>query len=228
MVFYLRDLSQFRPPARLSCAWALQVTHLLYSSTGGSGEDLSLFSSSKLPVNIWRKWLTSGPNSGRSSRSESKRGSLASLFSPDPRPLWGGLYLKKGAGPSSGCTLWCLQFHPLDLLLWQTQLQEWTQTSSQPQVVDQLSHSISSSKAAAVATALQWASLTLAMSPSAEVSLLPLLGVLLLGGWMSDWTWFLYPLQRLALFPPQVVFEGGHYLCGQFLLSSQPPWWGPW
>ena len=42
-----------------------------------------------------------------------------------------------------------------------------------------------SSKAAVVARALQWASLPLVRSLSAEVSLLPLLGVLLLGGWTS-------------------------------------------
>ena len=101
----------------VSCAHALQVTHLSYSSTRGSGEDLFLSSSSQLPTDSWRKWSTCGPNSGRASRSKSRRDSLASLSSPYPGPLWGGLYLKKGAGPSSSCTLWYLLFHPWDLLL---------------------------------------------------------------------------------------------------------------
>ena len=154
----------------ISCTQALQVTHFLYSSIRDSGEDLPPFSSSELPANSWRKWSTSSPNSSRSSRSKSKRVSLASSSSPDPGSLWGGLYLKKGAGPSSGCTLWHLQFHPWDLLLQQSQLQEWAWMSSQPWVTDQLSHSISSSKVVTVARALQWASLTLARFLSAEVS----------------------------------------------------------
>ena len=41
-------------------------------------------------------------------------------------------------------------------------------------------------------------------------------------------TRFLYALQRFALLLPQAVFEGGHYLCSQFLHPFQPPWWGPW
>ena len=57
--------------------------------------------------------------------------------------------------------------------------------SGQPWVMDLLSLSIFSSKAAAVARALQLSSLTSARSLSMEVPLLPLLGVLLLGGWMS-------------------------------------------
>ena len=48
----------------------------------------------------------------------------------------------------------------------------------------QLSHSISSSRVAAVARALQWASLISARLLSVEMSVLPLLGVLPLGGWM--------------------------------------------
>ena len=76
--------------------------------------------------------------------------------------------------------------------------------SDWPQVVDQLSHSIFSSKVAAVARALWWASLTLARFLSAAVFLLPLLGILLLGGQ----TQFLDPLQRLTLFLLQTVFKG--------------------
>ena len=48
----------------------------------------------------------------------------------------------------------------------------------------QLGLSISSSRVAAVARALQWASLALVSLLSAEVSLFPILGVLLLGGQM--------------------------------------------
>ena len=50
---------------------------------------------------------------------------------------------------------------------------------------NQLSCSISSSKVAIVPRVLWWASLTLVRPLSVEVSLLPLLGVLLLGGWRS-------------------------------------------
>ena len=99
------------------CACACQVTHLSYSSTGGSGEDLFPSSSSKLPTSSWRKQSTSGPNSGGGSRSKSRRSGLASPSSPDPGPHWGGLHSKKGAGLSSGQALWCLLLHPWDLLL---------------------------------------------------------------------------------------------------------------
>ena len=147
----------------VSCTQALQVTHLSYSSTGGSGEDLLLFSSSELPANSWRKQSTSGPNFGRSSRLTSKRGDLASSSSSDSGLLWGGLYWKKGAGSSSGHTWQCLQFCSWDLL-WQSWLWEWPPMSDLNQVVDRLSCSIFSSKAAAVARALQWASLASARS----------------------------------------------------------------
>ena len=49
----------------------------------------------------------------------------------------------------------------------------------------QLSHSISSSRVSAMASAFWWASPNLARLLSTEASLLPLPGVLLLGGWTS-------------------------------------------
>ena len=102
----------------VSCTCACQVTHLSYSSTRGSGENPFLSSSSELPADSWRKWLTSGPNSFSGSRSKSRRDGLASSSSQDPGLHWGGLYLKKGAGLPSGHTLWHLLFCPQDLLLW--------------------------------------------------------------------------------------------------------------
>ena len=167
------------------CAHACQVTHLSYLSTGGSGEDLFPSYSSKLLAGSWRKWSTSGPNFAGGSRSKSRRGSLASPSSPDPEPHQEGLYSKKGTELSSGQTLWHLLLHCWDPLLQQSWLQVWAWASGQPQVMDQLSLPIFSSKAAAVARALWWASLTSVRFLSAEVPLLPLLGVLLLGGWMS-------------------------------------------
>ena len=115
-----------------------------------------------------RKWSTSGPNSSRASRSKSRRAGSASSSSQDSGPLQGGLYSKKGVGLSSSCTQCHLLVHPWDLLLWWSWLLEWAWHSSQPWVMDQLSHSISSSKAAAVARALQWASLTLVRPLSAS------------------------------------------------------------
>ena len=53
----------------ISCACACQVTHLSYSSTRGSREDLLLSSSLELPASSLRKRSTSGPNSGSGSRS---------------------------------------------------------------------------------------------------------------------------------------------------------------
>ena len=208
------------------CACACQVTHLSYSSTGGSEEDLFLSSSSELPAGSWRKQLTSGPNSGGGSRSKSRRGSLAYSSSPDPGPHQGGLYSKKGAG-LSGQTLWCLLFHPWDLLLWQSQLQGWAQMSSLPRVMDQLSLSIFS-KVAVVARALWWASLASARSLSVEVPLPPPPGGFAPGRLDVCWTRLLQTSYWFALFLPKAVFQGEHYLGGQFLHLFQPPQWGPW
>ena len=155
------------------CTHACQVTHLSYSSTGDSGEDLFLSSSFQLPASSWRKQSTSGPNSGGGSRSKSRRGSLTSSSSPDPGLHQGGLYSKKGAGVSSSHTLWPLLFHPQDLLLWQSWLWEWAWMSSQPWVMDQLNLSVFPSKVAMVARALQWASHAFSRSLLAEVSLSP-------------------------------------------------------
>ena len=52
----------------ISCTHACQVTHVSYPSIRGSWEDLFLSSSSKLPASSWRKWSTSGSNSGSGSR----------------------------------------------------------------------------------------------------------------------------------------------------------------
>ena len=106
--------------AGISCAHAHQVTHLSYSSTRGSGEDLFPSSSSKLPASSWRKQSTSGPNCSSGSRLKSRRGSSASSSSCDPGPHQGGMYSKKGAGLSSSLALWCLLFYPQDLLFWQS------------------------------------------------------------------------------------------------------------
>ena len=104
---------------------------------------------------------------------------------PPVRPHWGGLCSGECTGLSSGKALQCLLFHPWDLLCQQLQLQEWAWASGQPLVTDWLSLSILSSKAAADARTLQWASLTSARSLSVEVSLLLLLGVLFHDVWAS-------------------------------------------
>ena len=171
---------------------------------------------------LGRKWLTSGPNSGSGSRSKSRRGSSASLSSPDPGPHWGGLYSKKGTGLSSCQTLWCLLFCPQDLLLQWSQLQEWAWTSSQPQVMDWLSLSIFSSQEAAVARALQWPSLTSARSLSAEMSLLSLLGVLLLGGWMSARPGSFKPHSSLPSFCARWSFREDTILVASFSIHFSP------
>ena len=80
------------------CNHAHQVTHLSYSSTRGSGEDLFPSSSSELPAGSWRKWSTSSPNSGSGSRLKSRRGSLASLSSLDPGPTGEGYTQRRGQG----------------------------------------------------------------------------------------------------------------------------------
>ena len=78
-----------------------------------------------------------------------------------------------------------LLFHPLDLHPQWSQLLELAQASGKLLVRGQLRCSISSSKGATIARAFQWASLASVRLLSVEVSLLPLLGVLLLRDWSS-------------------------------------------
>ena len=162
-------------------------------------------------------------NSGGASRSKSRRGDLASSSSPDPGPLWGGMYSKKGAVPSSSCTLWHLLFHPQNLLLWQSQLWKWAQMPSWPWVMDQpqllhfLPQGICSGQGPLMGFPhLSKVPLSGGVPPSTPWGFVPRrLDV--------SQTMFLYPLQRFALLLPQVVFEGGHYLCGQFLHPFPAP-----
>ena len=94
--------------------------------------------------------------------------------------------------------------------------------SSWPQVMDQLSLSIFSSKAAAVARPLQWASLTLVRSLLVEVSLLPLLGVLLLGGWMSARPGSSKPHSGLPSCCPRQSFREDTISAASFSIHSSP------
>ena len=108
------------------CAPCLPGHSPFIISTGASGEDLFLSSSSTLLVGSWRKWSTSGPNSRGGPRLKSRRGSLASSSSPDPGPHWGGAVLQRRVQDSplaKPCST-SLQCHPQDLLLWQSPLQE--------------------------------------------------------------------------------------------------------
>ena len=130
----------------------------------------------------WRKWSTSGPNSGGRPRLNSRKGSLAPLSAQTPRPHQGGLCSGEWTGLSSGKTLWHLLFCLWDLLLWQSQPWDRMWASGQPLVTDQLSLSILSSRVAAAAKPHWWASLTLVRSLLAQVFLLLLLGVLLHNG----------------------------------------------
>ena len=76
--------------------------------------------------------------------------------------------------PSSGRALLHLWLHPWDLLLGQSWLWEWWQTSSHILLVDWLSLSMHPCSVAAATRACQWASLVPANSCSSEVSCLPL------------------------------------------------------
>ena len=165
----------------MSCTKALQVTQLSKSSTGVLGRTSSYpppLSCQLAPGGNSRPWVLT-PAELQVKIQES----LFIFFRC--WTLQGGLYSKKGAGLSLGHTWWCLLFCPQDFCLQQSQLLEWVWGSNQPRVLDQLSHSISSSKVATVARAFHWASLALVRPLSAEVSLPPLLGVLLLRDWMS-------------------------------------------
>ena len=172
MVVYPRNLSQFLPPVRcVMHSGSPGSTQLSKSSTGGSGEDLFLSSSSDLPPGSCRKWLTSGPNSGRASRSKSRRTSSSSSNSGTPQGS--AVFKERGRGSPLATPSSNLLFCPWILCLWQSQLLEWVWASHWLQVMDWLSCYISSSKVATVARASQWASLTLARPLSAEVSLPP-------------------------------------------------------
>ena len=158
-----------------------QVTHLPYSSVGGSWEESLPLPSLVLLAGSWRKWSTSGSNSGGSPRSNSRKGSSAPSSSWAPGPHWGGLCSGEWTGLSSSKALWYLLFCPLNLLLWQLQFWDWVQVPGQPLVMDWLSHCILSSKVAMAARALwglplpQWGLFW-------WVSLLLLLGILLCDG----------------------------------------------
>ena len=95
IVIHPRNLSQFLPLAGHVMHLGSPVTQLSNSSTGGSGEDILPSSSPKLSAGPWRKQSTSGPNSGRASKSKSRR---ASSSSSDSRPLQGGDIQSKGHG----------------------------------------------------------------------------------------------------------------------------------
>ena len=96
----------------ISSACPCQVTHLSYSSTRGSGEELLLLSSLEWLASSQRKQLTSGLNSGGGSRSNSRKGSSAFSSSQVPGPHWGGFYAGEWTGLSSSEALQCLLFHP--------------------------------------------------------------------------------------------------------------------
>ena len=124
--------------------------------------------------------MTSSPNSGGFSKLGS---SVAATSPPGSELLEEGWYSKKGAWQSSSHTWQYLLFHSLDLRLQWFLLQEWACVSNWLWTRGWLSHSISSSKAAAITRVLWWASLTLVRLLSLEASLL--WGFLLLGGWTS-------------------------------------------
>ena len=144
----------------------LHLIHSSYSPTGGSvGKWPSL---SSLPAGPWKNLSTSGPSSGGGPRSNS----ASSLCHH------GGLCAGEWAGLISGRALWHHLLHLWDLLFHQSQLQEGVWAPWQSQVMDQLSCSISSSKAV-VAKAFWWVSLTLASWTLAETPPLSPHGVLL-------------------------------------------------
>ena len=103
-----------------------QVIHLPYSSTGGSWEESLPLPSLMLLSGYWRKWLTSGQNSGGGPWLNSIKGSFSPLHLPWLLgPNWGGLCSGEWTGLSSGKALQHLLFCPWDLLLQQSQLQDW-------------------------------------------------------------------------------------------------------
>ena len=61
-----------------------KVTHLLYSSAGGSGEELLPLPSLMLLASSWRKQSTSGAKSGGGPRSNARKGSSAPSSSQAP------------------------------------------------------------------------------------------------------------------------------------------------
>ena len=123
--------------------------HLIHSSCsptrGSAGRWPSL---SSLPTGPWKNLSTLGPSSGRGPRSNS----ASSLCHH------GGLCAREWARLLSGGPLQCHLLCPWDLLFLQSQLWKGTRVPWQSWVMEQLSHSISSSRAMVVAKALQWAS----------------------------------------------------------------------
>ena len=87
----------------VSYTQAFQVTHFSNSSIGGLGEGAFTFSSSELLAGPWRKQVTSGPNSGGSSK---LRSSVASM-SPSDTELFGkgGTWSREHSSPPAtpGC-----------------------------------------------------------------------------------------------------------------------------
>ena len=81
------------PQLGVSYAQALQVTHFSNSSIGGLGEGIFTFSSTELLTGPQRKQLTSGLNSGGSSKSKS---SGASSSPSDSETLWEGGISSRG------------------------------------------------------------------------------------------------------------------------------------
>ena len=166
----------------VSHAQALQVTHSSSSFIGGSWEGISTFSSPEILTGPWRKQVNSSPNSSGSSKLKFSMASASPLGSEPPRKggtqsrEHGSLLATPGGASSSvpgiyTCSSPCFG--------------EWACASDQFQMRGQLSHSISSCKVATMARAFWWASLTSARLLSTEAYLLPLQGVLLLGGWTS-------------------------------------------
>ena len=192
----------------ISHACACQVTHLLYSSTGGSGEELFPSCSSALPAGSWRKQSTSGPNSSGGSRSKSRKGSPVSLSSPDPGPHWVPPVLSPGPSSAVVMTL-------------RVGMGVWPASSdglAQPFYLLLLGN------CSCQGTPMGFPHLS-------KVSLsggTPPLGGLAPRRLGICWTRLLQISWWMTCLLPQVVFQGGHYIESQFLHLFQPTGWGPW
>ena len=145
----------------VSTSCPLHSTHFSYS-TGGSAGKWPPASSSHLPASPWKNHFTSGPNSGGDPRSNS------ASSSSHPAGLCAGVW-----------ALWHLLLCPQDLLLHWSQLWEGAWVPEHCLMMDQLNHSIFSSKVMVVVRAFWWASLTSASWISAEVPPLSPCGILL-------------------------------------------------
>ena len=205
------------------CTHALQVTYISYSSTGGSGEDLFLTSSSELPANSWRKWLTSGPNSGRASRSKSRRGGLASL---SPPRSWTppGRAVFKGRGRAF------LRLHPAVPPV--SSMRSSSAVIPTPRVGTEVWPALGDGLAQLLYFLLQGGCSSQGLPVGfPHLSKVPLSrgvpppppGGFALRRLDISWTRLLYLSQWFAPFLPQVVFQGECYLSSQFLHLFQPP-----